>query len=302
MNLSAARKLFVVSKIGIRKPDTVEWWRTYTNSLVDLLGEEPIDQIDVTDLRFWRAELTSRKQRYVDHPYRASVDGGLAVATLDNHVRAAKGLFNWLYAEGHLRENPAERLERPTLGEPPPKAIAVGEVEMMMRAAKETRHSERDYAIIRTLAATGIRRRGLLTLTRSDVCLERRMLMVCEKRDKTRWVRFDERTADAIRQYLRVRPNVETPILYVSQRRRPLTGSGLYQMLKRVAKKAGVDRYNPHAFRHFAAMQLIRHGADPKVVKRTLGHTSMKTTMRYIEWTRQEYLERYDNFAPLKDL
>lgn len=287
MKLSAARKRFIASKIGVRKPETIEWWQTYTRSLADALGDDPIETITTDDLRSWRAELATRERRYVDHPYREPVEGRISNTTLNNHVRAVKGLFRWLVREGHLNRNPAENLESPPLGEAPPKAVDLGEVEMMMSAAKETRQPERDYAIIRTLASTGIRRRGILTLTCSNITLQRRILMVCEKRDKWRRVKFDEETADAIRQYLRVRPRVKTPIMYLSQRGQPLTGSGLYQMLKRVAKKAGVGRYNPHAFRHFAAMQLIRHGADAELVKRTLGHRSKKTTLDYINWARQ---------------
>lgn len=301
MKLVQARELFVASKVGVRSPATVQWYRQYTSSLVKFLGEELIAGVSITDLRRWRASLTQRKNRYNDHPYRERKEGGISRVTLDNHIRASMTFFRWLVREGYLDTNPSSRLERPELGEEPPKAISLRHVNRLLQAAKQTSQPERDYAIVRILAATGIRRGGLTTLQISDVDLEKRRLYVCEKGNKSRFVPFDEATSSAINAYLEIRPETDEAALFLTNKETPLTGNAAYKMLRRLAQHAGVDRYNPHAFRHFAAMQLIRNGADPKFVQLVMGHSSLKTTMIYVRWVEKELMKRYDEFAPLGD-
>jgi site-specific recombinase XerD len=62
-------------------------------------------------------------------------------------------------------------------------------------------------------------------------------------------------TARAVAAYLRVRRShrrAASPALWLGTRNRgPLTGSGLYRMLKRRAEQAGYDpAVHPHQFRH----------------------------------------------------
>jgi integrase len=64
---------------------------------------------------------------------------------------------------------------------------------------------ERDRALLLFLADTGCRVGGLVGLTLSDLKVRRRWALVTEKFDKSRLVFFPEVTAEALRDWLRVR-------------------------------------------------------------------------------------------------
>ena len=63
----------------------------------------------------------------------------------------------------------------------------------------------------------------------------------------------------------------------------PLTTSGAYAILKRVAERAGVDPKTiaPHDFRRTFISELFERGADASAIQRLAGHADAATTQRY---------------------
>jgi site-specific recombinase XerD len=56
------------------------------------------------------------------------------------------------------------------------------------------------------------------------------------------------------------------------------------QMLARLARRAGVEkRVHSHAFRHTFAYQLVDEGVDVVTISKLLGHTSIVTTVVYLD-------------------
>jgi len=65
---------------------------------------------------------------------------------------------------------------------------------------------------------------------------------------------------------------------------RPLHASYVRTMIKRMAKRAGIDkRVHPHGLRHSHACELRRRGVDYRVIQGQLGHARLETTIRYLE-------------------
>lgn len=64
-----------------------------------------------------------------------------------------------------------------------------------------------------------------------------------------------------------------------------LTDTRVYQIIKGLAGKAGIDpnKISPHKFRHAGATQLIGLKADMQQVQEALGHRSLATTSRYVD-------------------
>ena len=250
--------------------------------------------------------MASRKTCYEGHPKRQVKKQPPSIATIRNHVKAARSFFKWCYQHDFISNNPAEDLALPRKEETPPKALSREEVKRLIEAAEVSPHwaeRARNVAIVRFLAATGVRREGLIKLKIEDVNLSKRMAYVVEKGRKGRWVRFDHKTAVALSQYLEVRPETEHSYFFVNTYGGPLTGNALYHLLRRIAQRAGVKRCNPHAFRHFVATEMARRKANPRLIQRFLGHSDIMVTMNYyIRWVEREELEWYDEFAPIEDL
>jgi len=211
--------------------------------------------------------------------------------------------FKWLVEEGYLDQNPAARLELPPLPEEPPKAVTEEDLRRLLEAARD---DPRDYALLCFLADTAARVGAVAALRLENLDLANRRALVWEKgrggRKRARYVYFSERTKRALEEYIRVRPEDGSGCLFVSKRGGGLTSNAIYQVLRRLAKKAGVTgRFNPHAFRHGWARGALKNGADLGTVSDILGHSSVEVTKRfYARWADDELQRRHDRFTWLK--
>jgi site-specific recombinase XerD len=298
MLLSEALTEFDLSLVGNAVDSTRRWYAQRLLSLVEYLGDVEVCEVTVSDLRHWRAWLVERTTRWADHPSRPEVEGGLSVWTIRGYVRACRRLFKWLVDEGTVDSSPAARLKLPPKPKLPPRAVDPGDVLAMIEVA-----DVRDRAIVSFLAATGCRVGGLCDLRLRDLDLGRNppRAEVREKGrggKKTRVVFFGHATLVALRAWLRMRPESEDDHVFVGQRGR-LSESGVYQVLKRLAKRAGVEgRFNPHAFRHGFARGALRNGADLGTVSQLLGHSDVGVTVEhYAQWAVDELGERHSQYS-----
>jgi len=274
--------------------------------LVAALGPREIAEITVHDLRAWRADLIQRHTRYDDHPIRPAINTrGLSVYTIIGKVKCARILFDWLVEEGELVRSPAERLHAPRRPKNDlPKAISDRDIRRLASyAAREG--LVREVALIHCLADTGARVRGIAFLKRSDVSLATGELIVTEKGAKSRAVYLTGAGIAALRNWLRVRPcDVNHDYVFTSLRGGArLTGSGIYQALARVARACGVERFNPHAFRHAFAREMLNAGLSLEVVADLMGHSSVSVTAdSYAIWTKRELEEKHFQAARKRGL
>jgi len=88
-------------------------------------------------------------------------------------------------------------------------------------------------------------------------------------------------------------------------RKGPLTYEGIYKVVKRWCRRAGVagPRLGPHTFRHtFGTAYAEAEGCNPKVLQQIMGHRDFKTTLRYLHVSRRSMIENHRLCTPLKGL
>ena len=278
MFASDALARFLLSLEGVKSVQTVAWYRRRLSSLVAFLGDAPVESVSIDDLRRWRAGLAARTSRYEHHPFRHEpLKGGLSPFTLHGYVRAARRWFAWLFDEGLLPANPAARLELPKLPRAGRKGLSLLEMQRMIEAARSAGIA-RDYAVVMFLACSLCRVGGLVGLRLGDLDLERGRALVREKGEKERTVYLERHAVNALRAWLVLRPDVPHDFVFVGRRGLPMTGNGVYQMLKRLAAVAGVKKFNPHAWRHGGARAMKLAGAPTGVVRQILGHEDERVT------------------------
>ena len=66
-----------------------------------------------------------------------------------------------------------------------------------------------------------------------------------------------------------------------------LTGTTTTNPFRKAFKRAGIDGATAHTLRHTHATRLIQHGLSLYEVKEILGHSDIKTTMRYAHIEQQ---------------
>lgn len=147
--------------------------------------------------------------------------------------------------------------------------------------------SRRNFAIVTILAYAGLRISECLNLRKSDICLESNQLKVASgKGEKARIVIINSKIVSAVREYQKT-DYVESEWLFHNSR-----GERLNQTtINRIFKLCCPDGYNitPHTLRHFYAINAVSSGifTIPEIANQ-MGHSSIKTTMRYMNPNLEE--------------
>jgi len=146
----------------------------------------------------------------------------------------------------------------------------------------------RDAAILEFLYATGSRVTEAATVGLTDLDLDSATVILTGKGSKQRLVPLGSHARIAIREYLPIRLELlseeeRSDVLFVNARGRGLTRQGMWEIVKRNGRLAGIEpsSLSPHVLRHSAATHMVEGGADLRTVQEMLGHASISTTQVY---------------------
>jgi len=243
-----------------------------------------------TDKTRWEQVDTQDVQRWI-----AWLLGSYSEAYARQQYRSLRQFFRWLAAEDEVPD-PMARLRAPAMKQKPVSFFTSVELSKLEQACRGSTFAQRrDAAILSVFRVTGIRLAELAGIRydpgdpdRSDLDLERREIHVRGKGGRDRTVRIDHEAARRVDRYLRVRARHEQAyrlgLWLGTGGRGPLTGNGIYQMVKRRGEQAGVRVY-PHRFRHhFSHTWLDRGGAEGDL-------------MELNGWSSPQMLQRYGGSA-----
>lgn len=210
---------------------------------------------------------------------------GLAPATIRSRWIALRNLYGWLADEEEIDGNPMSKVKVDRANSVPVDVLTDGAVAALLKACEGKAFLDRrDMALIRVLAATGMRRAELTALTVEDIDLVRRVAYIRHgKGDKARYVRFDAGTAAAIDRYRRTRARhrlAALPALWLS-RSGPLQPNGVSWALDRRAELAGIGHVHPHQLRHTFAHRFLERGGNEGDLQRLGGWESAEVMRRY---------------------
>lgn len=222
--------------------------------------------------------------------------------TIAGYIRALHRFFGWCAAEYALAD-PMARIAFPKQTEQRPKAIDLHDIVAMFNSCGEGPLGFRDRAILAFLLDTGCRAAGLCGLETGQMDIERHRAMVVEKGDRARMVVWTARTGELLKAWDVWRAPVR-PFFYNLRTYQPLTPAGLRNIIRAIARRAGVEgRVNPHSFRHAFAREYILNGGDLATLSRLMGHRQVSTTVGfYAVFTNDELAQRHEQFSPMKEL
>jgi integrase len=162
--------------------------------------------------------------------------------------------------------------------------------------------TSRDLAIVGLMLLQGLRSQEVIALNRDDVLFPEAQIRVRGKGNKTRLLPLAPEAVQLLDHYLRLeRPNVPTPPLFVSLKGRAraarMTPAGLRSLFRHHRGTTGVNKANPHRFRHTFATDMLRAGVSLPALMRLMGHAHIQTTLIYVEVTPLDVYQQYARAA-----
>lgn len=221
-------------------------------------------------------------------------------------LSSLRSFFDWMILEGERTDNPCETVDSPKLGKYLPEVLSVREVQAILDSVRTSSwQGVRDRAMLEVLYGCGLRVSELCDLRISHIYLEEAFLRVIGKGNKERLVPFAPVTADAIADYLNLRPEPAGPqyedIAFLNRFGKPISRVSVFNLVKKQALLAGVNKeISPHTFRHSFATHLIENGADLRVVQEMLGHESILTTEIYTHIDTRTWQQSILDHHPLR--
>ena len=259
---------------GLSK-NTLSAYRNDLGQLQKWLAQHSLSSDEIS-----RADL----QQYL--AYR--VDQKASPHSTARQISSFRRFFRYLVREGLIKTDPTEQISRPKLTRGVPISLSEIDVEALLKAPNTTSSiGLRDKAMLELLYATGLRVTELVSINKSQLNLNQGIVRIIGKGDKERLVPIGEEAQKWLRLYLKnSRPDMMgdrvTDCLFPTRRSDSMTRQSFWHLIKRYAKKAGVESdLSPHTLRHAFASHMLNHGADLRVVQMLLGHSDLSTTQIY---------------------
>jgi integrase/recombinase XerD len=222
----------------------------------------------------------------------------MAPSTKQRYYATVRALYTWLVWAGVVSddENPSKGSFRKITPKKDlaSKCLTPAEVEAIREVA---RSDYRKYAMIATLATTGMRISELCAMKWSDMFLtynnetgkDEWCLRINGKGDKVRYAFIVDGTLRALAKLRKGKefdPSDETYVFLRFYRKEwgRMTEAGTRGIIEDLAAKAGVKTaFTPHWFRHTFLSQVLANGASPRDTQYYAGHSSLRTTEVYLE-------------------
>ncbi len=230
--------------------------------------------------------------------YLGKINAKYKVATSRRKYAVIRSYFNYLEHDGVIGANPFSKLRFKMQDEARlPRIFTMKILEKILnfvygrlRGTPCERFEKlvvlRDIVVVEMLFSTGLRVSELCNLRVGDVDMERGNVLIMGKGAKERVVYVagaDIRSV--VRMYVKTLKS-EAPraeFFLVNKVGNRMSEQSVRCMLSAVAKSAGVQMHiTPHMFRHTLATTLLDRGVDCRQIQKILGHSSIKTTERYV--------------------
>ncbi len=277
--------------------NTLEAYRadlTQLGEFLDRRGADPL-RVDGRDLTAFVDELaTGGEDRRPAAP-----------ATLQRKIACLRSFYRHLRRDAIIDTDPTSELRPPRSRAKLPRVLTRDQVNRLLEQPRgSTPASLRDGALLETMYACGLRASEAIGLELADVDLEAGMLVARGKGSKERIVPIGRAAVARLRRYLdQGRPRLvgleDEAHIFVNVRGRALSRQGLYKIVQRHARSAGLEaQMSPHTLRHTFATHLLAGGCDLRSLQEMLGHADIGTTQIYTHLSDERLRDVYFDAHP----
>ena len=210
---------------------------------------------------------------------------GLTGVARARKVSAIREYFRFLEGVGVIPKSPTAGIDTPKREKHTRQFLRSDEYTKMLSLAGG---NPRDYAILQVFLQTGIRVSELANLAMEDVDFIKPAIRVRGKGNTEREIALEKRGVQALKNYLAVRPESHTGILFLNYKDEPISERGIRKLVVKYRKNAGITkRASCHTLRHTFATYKAEKGVSPFQLQQWLGHANLNTTQIYVHLGKQ---------------
>jgi len=228
-----------------------------------------------------------------------------SASTIHRKSACLRSFYKHLRRDELIADDPTAALSAPRRAKKLPHVLNYAEVQKLLAAPRGDEPTTlRDRALLEVMYACGLRASETIGLDVADVDLHEGFLRARGKGSKERIVPLGRQAIAAISGYMRGgRPKLvgdrHEAKLFLNFRGGPLTRQGLYKIVQRHARAAGLGgRMSPHTLRHSFATHLLAGGCDLRAVQEMLGHADIATTQMYTHLSGEQLKDVYFRTHP----
>ena len=201
----------------------------------------------------------------------------LSKGHINAQYRRLNRFFTWLVERGYVEENPLHLIKPPSLDEKTVPVVSEDQMRDLLiltnpALAKTPAHRfrlVRNQAVLYMLFDTPGRLTEISKIRLEDMDMETGAVLVMGKGRRERWMPIGDAAKSALLDYLLEREKLlpNTDALWVSEQGKAILPNGIFQILKRLGKRAGIPNLHTHRFRHSYAVNALRSGMPERVLQ-----------------------------------
>ena len=268
--------------ISQKSPTTQKTYITISRQFLTFAGKK-LEEVKLEDILLWLESFQLR---------------GKSQNTINNKLAAIKSLFSFGVKTGYLSANPASTIKttkaKDALNE---RILQAEEVKQLINAAKNERDAaalaSRDRLILILLYILGLRISELVGLNWSDFqpTEEAIAVTIFGKGHKTRTLLITHQLWSELKQLPR---SEKTEAVFLSRFGNRLDRHAIHRLIKKAVEKAGINPHtSAHWLRHAHACHSLNNGAGIDLLMKSLGHSSLAVTSRYLHVQPSECTSKF---------
>lgn len=199
--------------------------------------------------------------------------------SVSRKLNAIKTFFRWIVSEGYLTSDPSGGVSHPKINSGIPKFLS----QLEYRALRDVVRSDvRVAAMVELILQTGMRISEVANLKTQDI-KNNSIIIEAYATQPERSVPLNKPARDSLVNYLAIRPNSDSPYVFISKNGRPLAVRNIRSAVDRYFQKAEIPSYSVNDLRTTFIVENLKAGVDLVTLSQVTGHKRLSTTERYLE-------------------
>lgn len=269
---------------------TMRDYRKFWTEFIRIIERGHIYEVTSDDIRKYITELLRNR--------------GLSPVTVNIRLSSIRAMFNRLFNENVISENPVAKIRKLKVDEKKLFTLSDDQVRRVFSVIdKDSFAGYRDYCAMLTMLKCGLRSNEVAALEISDIDFDNGVILLPgakNKNRKTRTVPMSPKIVIELTQLIteaREYFGSDTKRVFTNQYGETLHDDRLRKRMDKYARTAGLKgecRASPHSLRHTFATNFLKNGGNIRTLMSILGHSDLSTTQIYLDYTDTQIVEQYN--------